>query len=102
MLALARGAAAAREEASLLWWEPGALSRPERSAVGKGKVFVTSRRPSLSMPTREPVAAVGKLAEQCLTIFMTTCDGGSFVRLFLSDLRLSEYVNIPGPQLGLP
>lgn len=70
MLALALGAAAAKFEAALLsLWCP---SVGGASIVGKGNEFVTSSVALLSMPTRKPVAVVGKVCEQCLMIFMTT------------------------------
>ena len=40
--------------------------------MGKGKVFVISSTPSTSMPTRLPVAVVGKRVAQCLITFITT------------------------------
>lgn len=40
--------------------------------VGKGKELVTWRVDSKSMPTRKPVAVVGKVWEQCLMTFITT------------------------------
>lgn len=67
--AFALGAAAARFEAALFSWWP---SVGGASIVGKGKELVTSRFAALSMPTRKPVAVVGKVCEQCLIIFMTT------------------------------
>lgn len=40
--------------------------------VGKGNELVTWRVERASMPTRKPVAEVGKFCEQCLITFMTT------------------------------
>ena len=57
VLAFALGAAAARFEATLLSWWP---SVGGTSTVGKGNELVTSRFAALSMPTRKPVAVVGK------------------------------------------
>lgn len=54
-------------------WSLGCESEAAISAVGKGKQLVIWRVPLMSMPTIDPVAVVGKVAEHALTIFITTC-----------------------------
>lgn len=66
-LAFERGAAAAR-----FCIESSRASAVDASIVGKGKVLVISRVPLTSIPTREPVAMVGYVCEECLIIFITT------------------------------
>lgn len=65
-----RGAAAAMFDAAI--WSFGCESEAATSAVGNGKELVICKVPLTSMPTRAPVAVVGKVAEHALTIFMTT------------------------------
>ncbi len=47
--------------------------------MGKGKELVTCSNDDTSMPTRNPVAVVGKVCEQCFIIFITTCFSLSFI-----------------------
>ncbi len=45
----------------------------------KWKGLVISRTPSAAIPTRDPVAVVGKVEEQCFTIFITYLQEGGKV-----------------------
>lgn len=69
VFALCLGAAAVWFDIALLSWWPSVVGG---SMVGNGKEFVISRVDLASMPTRKPVAVVGKVCEQCLMIFITT------------------------------